>query len=180
MNKNEFIVPIVVIFLSGVFALVSLMVFLSKGSSSFWISKKIKIGALLLTLTAVTQQSCETTTSSCYAPPAIINEIEIAGTDNNNNLKVNLDIDNQLSCIIQGRESSYYSFNITNIDGSDTIQRSDINALDGSFDSYVEPFNIDIDTTIQNGNYNLNFYAETAPDQTLAVESFNLEVANEN
>lgn len=165
MNKKETLFPIIVFLLSGVFIIVSAAVFFSRGKSKFWLSKKMKIGALLLSFSAITiqQQSCVT----CYEPVAT-NDILIE-TDT-----VNFNIDNKIKGTIHDREGTDFSFKLTDSLRTITFQEGNILPADGMFDENTEDFIIEVDTTLETGKYAI----------TLSVENRNyiqnLTIINEN
>ncbi len=80
MSKNEAITPFLIAGLSVLFATICLMVFLTNGKSAKWVSRKIKIGGLLLGLTAIVQTGCGTN-QLCYKfaepPPPEIKEAKV-------------------------------------------------------------------------------------------------------
>ena len=52
MNKKEIVIPLMVIGLTLLFAGICVAVFLTNGKSKKWVARKMKIGGMLLTLTA--------------------------------------------------------------------------------------------------------------------------------
>ncbi len=52
MRKENFI-PIALVFLGIIFVVISLIVFFTKGKSCYFIKKKLKVGALIISLTAI-------------------------------------------------------------------------------------------------------------------------------
>jgi len=170
MNKKETIIPIIVAVLTVIFVVISVAVFLSKGRSKFWLSKKMKIGALLLTFTAVTQHSCITSCYDAVEPPNPrfrIHESE---------LNLNLDFDNSIYGKIEGVYGTEFSFNITDTLHTDTFQIDNIAAEDGSFDSGTEYFFIKVDKTLQNGTYFLNLYSEDKNNQSDYSDIYRLNI----
>ncbi len=65
MTKKEIILPITVLGLTLLFAGICVAVFLTNGKSAKWVSRKMKIGGLLLSLTAIVQTGCHRNTL-CY------------------------------------------------------------------------------------------------------------------
>lgn len=51
--KKENLIPLLLVVLGFAFVVISLIVFITKGKSYYFIKKKLKIGALIITLTAV-------------------------------------------------------------------------------------------------------------------------------
>ena len=172
MSKKDTFVPILVITLSIAFSVIALAVFLSKGKSKFWLSRKMKLGALLLTLTAVSQQSCAPV--SCY-DPIEPNQFNI---DNNGSSGINIDlnVDSKIYGSINEREGTTFSYNIT-----DSLQTENIIPTDGVFDSSTESFIIDVDTNIVTGNYYLQLYKTSQDNQTDSYNhSYKLNITNED
>lgn len=77
MNKKNIII-FFCLFLGIAFAFVSLMVIINKGKSKTWISYKLKIGGLLLTIIAVSE-SCRLRNATCYATMPDRSTKEIVG-----------------------------------------------------------------------------------------------------
>lgn len=62
--KKEIIIPLFIVLLGFLFVIINIVVFLTKGNSWF-IHKKLKVGALILTLTSIA--ACHTAqTPTCY------------------------------------------------------------------------------------------------------------------
>ncbi len=79
MTKKEIILPITVLGLTLLFACICVAVFLTNGKSAKWVSRKMKIGGLLLSLTAIVQTGCHRNTL-CYKfadPIPVIDETKI-------------------------------------------------------------------------------------------------------
>jgi len=66
MNKREIVAPLLVIGLTVLFAGVCVMVFVSNGKSAKWISRKMLIGSLLLSLGSYTNMISQERIISCY------------------------------------------------------------------------------------------------------------------
>lgn len=82
--KKELIIPIIIAGLTIAFVVVSALVWLSRGNAGL-ISKKLKLGALLLTFTSITNFASGQEYVSCYIGPP-------RETDNGMNVGVNLGI----------------------------------------------------------------------------------------
>jgi len=151
MDKKEFSVSLLVTGLTILFALAAIALFLSNGKSKFWTAKKIKFGAMILTLT-VTTQSCGFFIN-CYAPekPEMPeNNIEIILLSDTVNL-------NESTRFINGRIynriSQEFSYRLQNDTVDTLIYSENIIADDGVFDDYTEEFTIELDTATEPGNY---------------------------
>ena len=175
MNKRDLITPVLIIGLSLIFIVITLGVFLSNGKSRFWISKKIKIGSLLLSLTTVTYQSC----TNCY-DPAMPNYFELDNVDYSNVIEIDITANNKLTGLLHDRNGVDFSFNLTDTLNTDTVQVGDITAADGKFDSNTEEIVIELDTILQTNKYILNLYQEKQSNQTHPTSSYLLDLKNED
>ncbi len=157
MIRKEIIIPVAIILLTVIFASVSAFVFFSKGKSKFWVSQKMKIGAVLLTLCVITvQPSCKQQVT-CYDVARTNNfvvETDSAG-------KINLDIseNNKITGKIYLRDVSNYSFKIANT-GSivKNLFKGAVMPSDGVFNSTQENFFVEIDKSIKPGEYSISFF----------------------
>ncbi|MDF1550453.1 MAG: hypothetical protein P1P88_21710 [Bacteroidales bacterium] len=177
MNKKEIVVPLLVIGLTILFAGICAAVFLSNGKSKKWISRKMKIGGLLLTLTAA---SCNGGGGEvmCYETVAT-NSIWIEGTGQNG-IEIKLDTSNVLSGQISGLDGTDFSFKISDSENK-PLQRGNLIPNDGKFDQFYEAFKIELDKNLQPGNYLLDIFAAkiAAQDTVLAQNHLNLSIKNE-
>jgi len=149
MSKKEIIIPIIVVALSIVFALISLAVILTKGKSKKWIRRKMKIGALLLTLSAFTPGSAQEIEVSCYD----IAEENLMLLKNN---KTELTFESKSPKIVKayidyriGENYSYCLFDNEN----NKIQKGKITAADGKFDKWKEDIEITLKSHLKAGRY---------------------------
>ncbi len=167
--NNKILASIAIVFVGLAFLGVAFVVFLTRGKSAFWINKKIKIGASLLTLSSIVSGStgCGVFQPTCYEPaippeqmcydmPAPQPfEILIQEVENTESLKI--------SGVKTGADGSFtYSFRKE----SDTISSGKllIDTLGG--------FKIQINKKVEAGDYNL-FVTDTESEYTLSV---NVEV----
>ena len=158
MDKKEISISFLVSGLTILFLLASFALFLSKGRSEFWTAKKMKLGALILTLT-VTTQSCNPF-RTCYDPvPANFIELE---TDSDT---INLNDSSNLSGVIHFRNSDKYSFKLQNDTAETVNQIEDIIPEDSVYDEETEVFTIQVDTSLKEGDYTLGFYDVKKEDQ---------------
>lgn len=161
MTKKEIILPLTVIGLTLLFAGVSLAVFFSNGKSKKWVARKMKIGSLLLTLTAA---SCNGGGGEvmCYETVAINNIwMENLGE---NGIEIMLDTGNVLTGHLTGAQDSVYSFRI--IDKNDQVfQKGELIAKDGKFDHLDDVFNIELDKNLEAGDYLLHMFPSSIETQ---------------
>lgn len=153
MNYRQIIVFIGIAFLTIAFSLVSLALYLSKGKSKYWTTKKMKFGAIILSLTAMTAtQSCNTFTT-CYESD-IQNYIYLK-----ENLKtLNLKTITKLSGTINNRTGDTFSYKLQNEKIDSIFQIENIVADDGAFDEYDEDFTLNLNQNLVSGSYILKFY----------------------
>lgn len=157
MNKRELILPILVIGLAILFATTCVAVVLSNGKSKKWLARKMKLGALLLTLTAA---SCnggnDDDMVTCYVEP-MANDFEIENVTNDT-VNVKLYSKNVLEGTIyniQGENFSYALFDSENKNAS----TGRIMISDGKIDKNRESFNLPLDKTLRPGYYTLKLYS---------------------
>jgi hypothetical protein len=160
MDKKNITAVIMIIGLGALFTIACTGLFLTKGKSKFWTSKKMRIGAAILTLTAVAQ-SCEPI-RTCYEPAQPENMMYLNPQPDT----VDLDNANELHGYIDNRISAGFSYKIQNSDVSQVYQTDDILSVDSALDEYSEEFVIQLDTALISGNYNLKLYAVKKEDQT--------------
>ncbi|MFH1052365.1 MAG: hypothetical protein V1779_15700 [bacterium] len=77
--KKDLYIPLVIIALTLVFGIICLMVYLSDGNA-YWIKKKLKIGALLLTFNAIVYgTNAQDPFTSCYLAPEEVKDLAFIG-----------------------------------------------------------------------------------------------------
>jgi hypothetical protein len=153
--KKELFLPLIIFALTLVFAVICLMVYLSKGNA-YWIKRKLKIGALLLTFTWITN-SCEKVPPvvECYMMPPKENTIWINSTSDS--MKFNLS--DTMFVQIQNATYPFFSFDI--LDESLNSKKSGIlQKYDDSL-NYGNMYFIVFQPELDLGKYQINFYGET-------------------
>jgi hypothetical protein len=171
MNKKELTGIIVVAGLSLLFLTASIALYLTKGRSQYWTAKKMKLGALLLTISAATSlSSCGPDTTTCYET-VLMKDMITLQTDKNT---VNLKSTNEIKGTINYRSSEIYSFNLTK-DTIDTVyQKGLLIPEDGKFNDSTEFFTIKLDTGLIPGNYILKIYDQPLNKQTSSIAYYDL------
>lgn len=174
MDKKEFSVSLLVIGLTILFAVAAFALFLSRGKSKFWTAKKMKLGALILSLSTITTTAFQ---SCCYKPePLNYINLELA------NDTINLNESSLICGSVYLPQSDIYSFKLTNDSVSSVYQCENIIPLDSIFDEDSEEFEINLDKTLKSGRYSLHFYDV---DKTLQETSsplhyaYSLEILND-
>jgi hypothetical protein len=176
MNKKEILVPFIVLALTLLFLGVCVIAFLANGKSKKWIARKMKIGGLLLTLTAV---SCNGGGGevTCY-DVAETNAMWINNTSQNG-IEVKLDTGNILNGTISTVEGKDFSFLISDSSGT-KFQKGQI-VLIKDTTGYSENFKIELAKNLKPGKYKLMLYASKAERQDSVgfKRNFNLMIKNE-
>jgi len=155
MTKENIITPIIVIGLSLAFITVSLLVSVLNGNSKL-VKAKLKIGALIITLTAFVNTN-SFSQKTCYKTTAISAETISFDTQSENlTIKIH-EGDKVLSGKIENFESNQYFFTIS--DSADkVIHKGEAKAIDGKFDSDKENFEIHLGK-LTTGNYALKIFS---------------------
>ncbi|MCP4548199.1 MAG: hypothetical protein GY835_17175 [bacterium] len=140
------------------FGCVSLLVYLSNGHPRL-IARKLKLGAIILSLTAMLGTACTTPSRvTCYmpAPPDRVAVDPDAFVDNV--IWLVLAESNEIAGTILDRDSSEFSFCLIDAEVS-VIQEGELAAQDGAMDEAEEEFTIVIDPGTPVGGYALRFYS---------------------
>lgn len=175
MTKKELITPIAIILLSVVFAIICIAVFLTKGKSSFWISKKFRIGAMLLTFTSV--MACKPTVT-CYEPmPSDWITLDSINWETSE-LNIDSSENEKITGKISGATDSVYSYNFADTIGN-VLVKNNLQIKDGTFDEFDEEFEILETNSLNTGLYVLQFYKKNKDNQndTNFVNSFNVRIS---
>ena len=151
MNKKELFIPIIVVVLSIAFALISLVVILTKGKSKKWIQRKMKLGALLLTLNAFTPGSAQEIEIMCYK--AMISSTITIESDNFSFSKKDVIKGN-----VEKRQVDTIYYSIRNNNGT-AIQGGKLITRKETPDSPDEKFEIELVNDLAKGKYSLLFFA---------------------
>jgi hypothetical protein len=170
--KRELLTPLIVAGLAVAFVIVSAMVLLTRNPR--WIQRKLRIGALLLGLTAVV--SCGDETISCY-DPVMPNYFQL-GENYGGIVNVDLSESQTLSGTIHERQGEVFSYRLENA-AEEEVARENIAALDGAFDESSEEFEITLPGTLVAGSYHLELFGADADAQPeYANTEFTLEVTD--
>ena len=145
--KKELYLPIIIVALTLVFGAICLMVYLSDGNA-YWIKKKLKIGALILSF-AWMSNSCEKTVI-CYAPVMPENSIWI---DNHGDSLI-YSINDTMFIRLHNPTYQFFSFDILD-DFSNSLKTGLLPK-----DSLMHNYYLIISDEFLPGNYTINFYGE--------------------
>lgn len=160
MNKKEIIASFLIIGLTLAFAIICLFVYLSKGKSEKWLARKMKIGGLILTISVA---SCNGSVEhTCYETVAV-NHVWFQNVGANG-LEINLDSGNIISGQISGVQDSIYSFRILD-EKNNIVQKELLRPDSGTFDMFNESFKIELNKSLTNGEYTVNFYNNSIEKQ---------------
>lgn len=177
MDKRELLTPLVFVGLALAFAVVSALVYLSRGNPGM-VRRKLRLGAALLTLTAAAN-GCGT--AMCY-DVAMSNEFSLSDIKPDGAVHVSLPDSNQISGTIYQRQGDRFSFQLVDAKEAE-VQRADIVAQDGAFDENMEEFMLAIRQDLAAGTYRLRFYVAAKEDQATVEPhygSYELKVTHGN
>lgn len=152
--KKELSLGMAVLGLGALFVLLSLLVFLNP-RSRYLVTRKLRVGGLLLSLTAVSQSvACIT----CYAPIDDYYNTDII-TLNEQHSGTTIQVDPRVTPALAGqiaeRRSEKFACRLTNLE---MAQAMEIGALDGAYDEYTEEFTLPLDPNLPAGRYRLDFF----------------------
>lgn len=182
MLKKNIFIPIVIIFLSIGFLIVSFLVFISKSSPKL-LKKKLRIGGLIITLTA----AISSTTSSCIPPVTCyeggyepyeyenyISFTEDYASDYKYDKKITVDLtsDNILDGSIKNIKSDYFSYRLCDYDFI-SYQKGDVVFFDETTDSDGKinaNFQINLSKNINIGIYNLYIFDNSVDSQMMVPD----------
>jgi hypothetical protein len=171
--KKELYIPLVLIGLSVAFIVVSFLLWLSRGNDSL-LKKKLRIGALILTLSGVATGCWYSEEVTCYVPSVscvfVVEDAVAQGT-----IELDMAVTNKLSGKIYQPEGEDFWYVITDQDDQE-IQTGTVEALDGVFDEGMEEFELVVSSDVATGEYVLDFYT---PELNRPAASFVLHIFND-
>ncbi|MDD3860250.1 MAG: hypothetical protein PHW83_08620 [Bacteroidales bacterium] len=88
--KNLNLVPLTLIVLAVGFVAISLAVYFTGGKNKFFLTKKLKIGAMIIALTAVTN-GCRIPVATCYKPAAVPRIQSLQAVESSDEIKISQD-----------------------------------------------------------------------------------------
>jgi hypothetical protein len=174
MNKKELFASFLVAALSLLFVAICFMVFVSGGKSKKWISRKMWIGGLLLSLTVVAQTGCRRT--SCYM---VSREFKIhAKRSKSQEIIVKQVSSDLIKGKIRNVHSEKYSFVIQTSDSGKDLRKGNLIPVDGKFDHPDEFFEIKLEEKLDKGEYILTIYGHYSNDESLSypIESLKIKI----
>jgi hypothetical protein len=174
--------PIVLAILSAVFLAISFIVYLKGGNSAKWISRKMKIGGLMLSLTALLNACDPARTGAlidndppftCYMiamPIDTTNRIYVE-TDKDSIIALNYPEEREIKGEIRYRTGNEYSYALYNTSDS-IVDKENIRPNDGVFNSDTEDFRIKLSPNLEKGDYSIRFYNTNSNDQPFWSEQY--------
>ena len=163
--KKEILISVYVGILSGLFLLVSLLLYLTGGKNQFLLGRKLKIGAVIITLTALVGCSgVSEPVRTCYKVVAQ-DHVTVSFTYNDQDLielkKGTTDI--ILNGQIMRRTLKTFSFMVFDHDDKE-ILKGEIKPSDGQFDEETEDFIIKLPEDLKVGRYTLKLFRVSLKD----------------
>lgn len=161
MNK-EYLAPLAVfaiVFVGAAFLITSAVVSLNNGKSAFWTSKKMKLGAILITLNSCIMSgclpSCQTTCYDTASPDPQVTCYDMPAT---NVVDINAeDFEQKKSNIITGTiydpEADEYSYLFVNSKTKDTLQKGNFKLNTNDTLPYERSFSVEINAKVETGRY---------------------------
>ncbi len=173
MDLKRVISPFIVIGLFVAFAVVIAIVYLQKGKKDKWITRKMKLGAAILTITSIST-GCPPQVM-CY-DPAPQDWFHFDKIDYDENAIVaDLPSDSILTGKVSFPNYKAYSFEIITTD-SIPVTTGTVIADDGNYDTQEEYFKIQLDPKIATGSYYLNIKASDSETESFNVSTNNLKI----
>lgn len=165
--KKEILIPLLVFVLSIAFIIISFMVFVTKGKRYYFIKQKLKLGGLILTLSAIFNTNTITAKNDmvrCYRKVA------------SNSVTLNYDyskgfIEYSISKAIPLKGEVYdvtkkeFSFRIVKKDTNEVILSDDIILNNAKINNYSEQFEIVL-KDIEEGEYTVQIFNVKKENQT--------------
>jgi len=158
MPKKELLIPLAGLALVLLFAIVSVLVIITRGKNPYLVRKKLAIGAMMLSLSA-SAAGCTPPWVSCYEPADDErNVISLVGLEDEGAFVFNQAEDQVVSLVIRYRAGDSFSFLLEDSEGNE-VQRGDLQATDGVFDESTEELALAPSEDILPGDYSLYVYA---------------------
>lgn len=177
MKKTELFIPIILVFLGIAFVAVSLAVYLSDGKSAFWVSRKMRLGALIITLSSLGAcDGCINPPNTCYEQVATDRFVIESAV--NDTVKTKISDSLSFNARVSFPQSQEYSFSVVNSAGV-IVLREDLFSLDSTIDSTSENFRIKINKKLNKGAYKIQIYpvSQNNQDSVLSISNYNLIIS---
>lgn len=157
--KKEILIPLLIFVLSVAFIIISFMVFVTKGKRYYFIKQKLKLGGLILTLSAIFNTntiSAKSDMVKCYKKVAS-NYMTLSYDYNKGYIEYSISKAIPLKGSIQDVTIDEFSFRIVKKDTNEVILFDNIVSSDGKMDKYTEQFEIVL-KDIKEGEYTIQLF----------------------
>jgi hypothetical protein len=159
MEFKKLLTPFVLIGLFAFFAFVCAMVWLHKGKSAKWVARKMKIGAAILSLTAIVSGCNDNKLIlTCYdvAEP---NQFSFDSINEQYEVEADLPADSVLTGSVFDIIYDDFKFKVQKND-SVTVDSGKIVPTDGAYDENTEEFKMTLNSQLDTGLYQLLIQGE--------------------
>lgn len=173
MEFRRVISPFALILLFIALVVITAIVFLQKGRSPKWISRKMKLGAAILTITGITT-GCPPQVTCYVTVPNNFFQFDSVNYDENA-IVADLPKDTVLTGRVVSPDFEAYSFEITTTDSA-VVQTGNVIPEDGKLDSDDEKIKIIIDSKLNEGDYYLNIFTAETDFENYIVSRNNLKI----
>ncbi len=167
--KKDFFSFGYLILLSVTFLIISFLVYLTRGQNSKLLGHKLRLGALIIALTATI--SCSPSQPRYYEQVAV-NHFEIKSSRETPSTPViETDKDKNIKGAINGPTVDTFSYLIYDWNKK-VIQSGDIKPSDGKFNSAYEKFEIELKDVLPSGLYSIHFFPVSEKDRKDDMKSY--------
>ena len=176
MERKHFLIPILLIFLSSAFVIISFLYFINGRKSANLLRRKFKLGGLILTLTATpfVFNAC-----TCYKPEDDSYAEEVTNQFNIISDEVKLSNDTTIEGWVRNYEGKDFSYRLSDADSGYNHKKETLIPIDGVFDNYIENFKIKLSSDFPTGNFILYFYdmpVSIVTDSSRSIANFNISI----
>ncbi len=149
---------------AAAFGIVSIIVVATKGKSNYFISKKLKLGAVIIGLSGALSGCIIGQRVSCYVPPDSGIYIQ------NSTQTDQIELSGRILRLYDETEFSYRVVNEKNL--NEVIASGEITPLDGVLDTKEEEFKIKLNKDVLNGRSRIIFYMTSLEASQKEFESY--------
>ena len=176
IRKLNGTITIYVVLLFAAFAVVSLMVVLTRGHGYFLL-KKLRLGGLIIGLSGfvVTGTAC---TPMCYDPASPTSQLDVDDLGPDNTVAIDLAGDRVVNGTISERGGVSYSYVIYQSTRDTDAVTGALEPVDGAFDESTEEYRLEVPDTIEPGVYTLEFIEVAELGESYLYPSYTLIVTD--
>jgi len=143
------------------FGALCFLLWLTRGRNAWLLRHKLKVGAMILSLSSLAISGCKSPTEvTCYVPAPQDEFIMNGPFNEQQSLLLLLSEGHRLSGSLRGSTLEAYSYTLVDMMFVE-VGRGALHAVDGAFDENEEPFFLDLDESIPAGFYELRFHVES-------------------